>query len=340
MANLKISDAYFGELLPLIENEDITDINWNGKELWIDDLNKGRYLSDIQLDDRFVTSFSTRIANLANKPLNKFNPLLEAETDLLRVSIISSEVTNTGTSISIRKTPPTRRIHRETMYENGYCTELLDLFMQAAVKSGCSIIVGGTPGVGKTEYIKYLTQYIPANERSITIEDNLELRYREINPGYDCIELQVHEQFTYTDAIKAALRQLPKRILLSEARSLEVIHLLESASTGTGCMTSIHTDDVKKIPDRILNMMHDLTREKENDIYNFFDIGVLIDKDISNGKISRAITQVCVFDRDEGKNSITMIFDNQEFTDNKIPKNLENRLKRHHIQNPLESKIR
>lgn len=73
------------------------------------------------------------------------------------------------------------------------------------------------PGIGKTECVKFFSQFIPANERVITIEDTLEIRYAETNPGKDCIEMKVSEDvFGYSEAIKSCLRMNPKWIMLSE----------------------------------------------------------------------------------------------------------------------------
>lgn len=113
----------------------------------------------------------------------------------------------------------------------------------------------GMPGIGKTECVKFFSQYVPGNERVITIEDTMEIRYSVTNPGKDCIEMRVNDRFDYADAIKASLRLNPKWIMLSEARSKEVKYLLEGWSTGVRGMTTLHTDDVRNIPDRILNML-------------------------------------------------------------------------------------
>lgn len=102
---------------------------------------------------------------------------------------------------------------------------------------------------------KIFSQFIPAGERVITIEDNPEWHYSQINPGKDCVELRINPDFDYTKAIKTCLRQNPSWIMLSEARSTEVKSLLECWSTGIRGFTTLHTDDVRKIPDRILNMM-------------------------------------------------------------------------------------
>lgn len=327
MNKLNLTDETFGELLPYINEDTITDINWNGKELWIDDLNKGRYCLDLCLSENFVKNFSLKIANLMNVNFNKYLPLLEAETDNLRISIIHEDVAKTGRSISIRKTPAKRRMTREGMIAEGYCMAKLDDFMHHAVLAHCNIVISGLPGVGKTEYVKTLTSYIPDNERVITIEDNLELRYREINPGKDCVSLKVDGDFTYTDAIKACLRQKPTWILLSEARSIEVKSLLESMSTGTHCITTIHADDVRKIPNRIKNMMPvgESDKKVENDIYSFIDIGVLIQSKITEeNKIKRYISQVAIFSVDDmtGEHRTIILYENGKFNTEHLPSDI------------------
>ena len=72
---MNIADEYFGELIHFIREDKITDITWNGKSLWIDHLEKGRYEENIKLSDSFVEIFATRIANLANKNFNASEPL-------------------------------------------------------------------------------------------------------------------------------------------------------------------------------------------------------------------------------------------------------------------------
>ena len=340
MNKLNLPQETFGELLPYINAENITDINWNGEELWVDDLNKGRYKLDIKLSEKFVNNFSLKIANLMNVNFNKYLPLLEAETDNLRVSIIHEDVAKTGRSISIRKTPAKRRMDRESMIDDGYCLAKLDNFMHNAVLAHCNIVVSGLPGVGKTEYVKTLTAYIPANERAITIEDNLEIRYREINPGKDCVALKVDDEFTYTDAIKACLRQKPTWILLSEARSVEVKYLLESMSTGTHCFTTIHSEDVRKIPNRIKNMMPSGESDKkvENDIFSFIDIGVLIQSNIQeDGKIKRFISQVALYSTDDitGEHQTIILYEDGRFITEKLPSDIYRKFKMEHIINPF-----
>ena len=331
----KILDSDYGVLLPFIKNEQITDINWNGSALWIDDLEKGRYKANVLLEVNFIELFSKKISNSVNRNFNKYEPLLEAETKDLRISILHEKVTNTGRSISIRKTPAKRRINKQKAIKEGYCNESIDTFMKSCIQAGMSIIVCGMPGTGKTEYVKYLTQYIQKEQRAITVEDNLEIRYSIINPDSDSLELKVDEDFTYAKAIKASLRQRPDWIILSEARGREVKYLLESTSTGAGCMTTLHTDRVTKIPDRIINMMGSEGKEKEDTIYSFFNVGILITRSIEKNRITRKISQVCIFDRNDKGNHIQMIYDNGKMINTKLPDNFKYRFKEKRIVNPF-----
>jgi pilus assembly protein CpaF len=316
----KLDDAAFGDMLPYIQDDSVTDINWNGRQLWIDDLKHGRYCSKTVLTDQFVRQFATRVSNVVSENFNKYNPKLEAETEELRISILHSSVAHTGISISIRKTPAVKRISFAKQIKNGdYCSEEMANFMSNAVKAGFTTIVCGLPGDGKTELVKYLTSYIPPKDRVITIEDNLEIHYHSINPDKDCVELKVDESFTYVDAIKASLRQLPRWIMVAEARSVEIKYLIEAVSTGAHCMTTIHTDDVRKLPSRIKNMMGSANEEgAEADIYTFINMGILIRKKYDEkGNIYRYLSQIGVFD--EEKHEVVLIYDEGKRTGNDMP---------------------
>ncbi len=329
----------YGLLYPYVKEETVTDINWNGRQLWIDDLEKGRYMAAEVLSTEFAERFATLLANLTNKPFNKMNPVMEAETEELRISIVHQSVAHAGITISIRKIPAVRRLEKSDMVANGYCSEaVLDLLIHC-IAVHCSIAICGLPASGKTELLKYLTQYIPAEERVITIEDVLEIHYQKINPNKDCVEMKVAGNFTYTEAIRASLRQLPKWILLSEARSTEVRYFLESLSTGVSGITTLHADDVRNIPDRIKNMAagrEDWDRI-ENDTYRYLDVGILLkSKRDSAGGVSRYIDQIGVFDRysrnwTDTVNQMVMVVENGKIVNRQLPKRLIGKLKDHGI---------
>lgn len=334
-------DENYGPFLEYVKDKFVTDINYNGRDTWIDHLEKGRYKADIEVTADFINQFSARLANAVSANFNKNDNLLEAETNTLRISILHESVTNTGRSISIRKTEPIRRLDEKLMKDTNYCTEEILVFLENAVKAHLNFIMCGLPGSGKTELLKYLTKFIPDNERVITVEDNLEIHYSDINPQKDCVEMKVNEKFfNYTKAIKTCVRQYPEWIMLSEARSVEVNYLLEALSVGTHCLTTLHTDDVRNIPDRIQNMMQDAfaASRRENDIYSFVDIGILLNKKVNHmGVIRRYIDQICVFDRDkqDGGNNIVMLVQDGKIINQKLPANISRKFLRRNIENPF-----
>ena len=289
----------FRSLTPYINDDLITDINFNGRELWLDHLNKGRFVDEGFVMDESVEKFCYRFANYANLPFNIANPIVESESEALRISIIHESVAKSGYSISIRKTPAVLRLKRTDMTKKHYASsELLDLLEQL-VKSHCNILVCGLPGAGKTELVKYLTTFIPSNERVITIEDTLEIHYALINTYKDSVELKVNQHFSYVDAIKASLRQRPNWLLLSEVRSHEVVQLLEAVSTGAKLISTIHADTATNIPSRLLHMFPGVELSNKmilESIYESIDIGIHISSIISDSGITRQINEVIYYE--------------------------------------------
>ena len=313
---MELGREYFGPLWKYVADEDITDIDYNGKEVWITNIWNERYKLNPEyvaeyITDSFVEQFTQRIANVVSRQFNKRNPELEAETSELRVTILHESVARSGRSISIRKTPPVIRLTAAKALEDGFCSKEILALLINCVESHMNLTFCGMPGIGKTECVKFFSQFIPANERVITIEDTLEIRYAKTNPGKDCIELKVSEDgFGYADAIKSCLRLNPKWIMLSEARSKEVKYLLESWSTGVRGMTTLHTDDVRNVPDRILNMLENRADadRMENDIFQALDVGVLVRKRMGDRGIPiRYLDQVCFYLREKGKNRTEMV---------------------------------
>lgn len=334
--NLK--DDSFGPLLPYVQDPDITDINFNGTDVWVEHLKRGIYKVPVTLSKEFVSQFSVRVSNVVSEQINKYNNVLEAETDILRISIIHPSATNTGYAVSIRKTPAVARMTEEKMLRDGYCSKEVLAFLIQCIRARMNMVFCGRPGVGKTELLKFLTRYIPREEKVMTIEDNLEIHYKDINPGTNCVELKVDEEFfPYTKAIKTALRQNPQWVLLSEARSSEVKYLLECFSTGLHGLTTIHTDDTRKIPDRIQNMMQDtyLASRLENDIYSFINVGVLLCKRVTQeGEVVRFIDQICLFDRAEEQNVKLLLADGGKFISREIPRNIQKKFDLENLKMP------
>lgn len=338
LENFQLTAEQFGVFWKYIEQPEVTDIDYNGSDLWISDLIKGHYKAAEQITEQFLEQFTHNISNCVNKQFNKANRVLEADTKELRVSILHNSVAMSGTSICIRKSPPVLRNKIMDMVEGGFCTERILSLLIHCVQAGMNFVTGGEPGHGKTELTKFLMQFIPLSQRVITIEDSLEIHYSAINPGADCVEIRVDDEFDYTAAIKASLRQNPKWLVLSEARSVEVTSLLEQWSTGVKGFTTIHLDDLRKLPDRIQNMMDNINDadRMENRIYRYVNVGILVRKrEKADGSVQRYIDQLCFFSREEGENKIYMLVKDGEVISEELPPDILKKFDQEGIKEPF-----
>ncbi len=316
---IRMEQAYFGPFWRFLKSPKITDIDYNGSELWITEVENERYpVIEHGITDKFIEQFP--------------------EAD---VSIVHESVAVSGRSVCIRKSLPKMRLSVESALREEYCQKEVLALLINCVLSKMNMVFCGEPGCGKTECAKFFSQFIPAHERVITIEDNPEWHYSRINPGKDCVELRICGDFDYTKAIKTCLRQNPAWIMLSEARSVEVKSLLECWSTGIRGFTTLHTDDVRKIPDRILNMMesrYDANR-LENDVYSYVDVGVLLRRrKKTDGRVYRYMDQLCFFTREQGINMVSMLVWDGKLEKFKIPEGVRKIMSRYGIEEPFNNR--
>lgn len=124
-------------------------------------------------------------------------------------------------------------------------------FLAATVRAKLNLIVAGGTNTGKTTMLRCLLNEVPASERVITVEDNLELgldRFRDLHPDQVCWErrganIEGHGEATLADCVRATLRQNPDRVIVGEIRGVEVVDMLRAMSQGNdGSMSSIHAD--------------------------------------------------------------------------------------------------
>lgn len=302
----------FGPLIKYLDDPTITDIDYNGRDVWVRDIyNQRRKVDEPEITPQWMDVFTQRIADVVSKTFNKVENILEAETSSLRITCVHESSATTGKAVCIRKTSREVRITYSSAlgyvdddgdYVPGYASpEVLNLLINCMIAK-MNFIICGEPGVGKTEFAKFLCQFIPNHEKVVTIEDSPEWHYTTLKPKADGIELRTNDGFDYSAALKTCMRLNPSRVMLAEVRSVEAVHLIECWTAGVKGATTLHTDDVKKIPDRILNMMPSAEKERlENNIYECLDVGLLLRAKIIPGtsKKYRYLDQVCFFERKE-----------------------------------------
>ena len=135
----------FGVFWKYVDDPDVTDIDFNGRALWITNLHTGRHKVDEKITDDFLIAFAHNIGNCVNKPFNNANKILEADTKELRISIIHDSAATTGISVCIRKSPPVIRNTISGMIKDKYCpTDILILLINC-VTAGMNFVIGGEP---------------------------------------------------------------------------------------------------------------------------------------------------------------------------------------------------
>lgn len=332
----------FGILWPYLMKEEVTDIDYNGSQLWITYENGIRKRENIILPTEFINGFTQQIANGQQKSFNPAEPLLEAETERYRISILHEAIAETGRSISIRKSLPKLRYTQAEAIENGFMNEKIYRLLSNCIRARMNIVFCGEPGVGKTECAKFFASKIPPEERIVTIEDNPEWHLKQINPLSDVVEMKVKVEetgrFSYKDGIKAALRMNPKWLMVSEARSSEARQLINAWSTGISGITTIHTDDVVKIPERILFMMGEYTDSPrlENEVYQHIDVGVLLVQKKDGPQMKRRVEQVAFFLREDNRNICYKVWDEGHLVTEKLPEEILRRMFRNGVKHPWE----
>lgn len=312
--DIKVDEGLFKELWSYIQDDNVTDIKWNGSNLWITDLKKGRYLEDsINLDEEWLKIFTNIIANSVNANFNISEPSLMAETTELRIQAEHQSVAgNNKTCLAIRKTPSCSRLAKQDLIKEGYADEFVMKLLPCLMRARLSGIITGDVGAGKTELEKYLCGFIPDSDPIVTVEDTLELKLGILYPNKDVYSMKISDTFTQEDAIKDALRLNTKWLIISESRGRDIARIMEGASSGCVALTSIHAENVWEIPDRILNMAQENAHQGfENDIYTFFDYAIKVKAEYSKTGIRRSIDQICFFDRKDKQNIIDVVVKNR-----------------------------
>ncbi len=330
---INIDERLFGDLWPYVQDDNVTDIKWNGTGLWINDLTLGRYMvtyedgEPFKLEPEFVEIFCKRIANMVNENFNMSEPSLKAETSELRIQAEHSSVSGDNTiAFTIRKTPSVSRLANKNLVDEGYCDELTQALFPCLMRGHCSGVITGDVGSGKTELEKYLSGFIPLKDGIVTVEDTLEMRLKTIYPDKDIYSMRITDSFTQEMAIRDALRLMTKWLVIAESRGRDIARVMEGASTGCCALTSIHAENTWEIPDRIMNMAGEDARVGfENDVYTFFDYAIKVKADIRDDGIKRNIDQICFFERDGKENKTIIFMQNGKLTGNPIPQSIISR---------------
>lgn len=248
-------------LQELIDDDSVTEIMVNGTEGIFLERN-GRLLcwekkitSKEKLEDMVQ-----QIAGRCNRIVNESVPVADARLlDGSRVSLVLPPVALNGPVITIRRFPK-NPIHMDRLVELGAVTTEAAAFLRALVRSGYNIFISGGTGSGKTTFLNALSDFIPKEERIITIEDNAEL---QIQGAENLVRLEARQantegknSVTIRDLIKASLRMRPDRIVVGEVRGEEALDMIQSMNTGhDGSLSTGHANSPRDMLSRLETMI-------------------------------------------------------------------------------------
>lgn len=248
-------------LQDLIEDDEITEIMINGTDhiFW----KSGAYFES---DRRFVSvakleDVIQQIAAGANRYVNEASPIVDARLeDGSRVNVVLRPVALNGPIMTIRKFPK-EAVTMKQLIDWGSISQEAVNFLKILVESKYNIFVSGGTGSGKTTFLNALSDYIPKDERIITIEDNAELQIKGVS---NLVRLEARNAnlegegaVTIRDLIKSALRMRPDRIIVGEVRGDETVDMISSAMLNghSGSMSTGHANNPMDMLHRLETMM-------------------------------------------------------------------------------------
>ncbi len=247
-------------LQELLEDENITEIMVNGPEhIFIEQ--KGRMMETGLIFDSYerLGDIAQQIASQGNRIVNETNPILDVRlADGSRVNIVMPPIALEGPVITIRKFPKDP-LTMSKLTDMGALTEEAAEVLRKLVEAKYNIFISGGTGAGKTTFLNILSNYIPGDERIITIEDSAELQIKRVK---NLVRLEARNanvegknQVTIRDLMKSALRMRPDRIVVGEIRDATAIDMLTAMNTGhDGSLSTGHANS----PGDMLNRLETL----------------------------------------------------------------------------------
>ncbi len=224
-------------LQDLLEDEEVTEIMVNGPRHIFAEKAGALYETGLEFEsEERLRDIAQQIASAGNRIVNESNPILDVRLqDGSRVNIVMPPIALDGPTITIRKFPKDP-LTMEHLIGMGAVTREADKVLRKLVCARYNIFISGGTGAGKTTFLNILSNYIPADERIITVEDSAELQIRNVK---NLVRLEARNanvegknEVTIRALIKSALRMRPDRIVVGEIRDATAIDMLTAMNTG------------------------------------------------------------------------------------------------------------
>ncbi len=249
-----------GPLEALLYEPSISDILVNGyNKVYVERFGKLELTPVRFNDNNHLIKIIDRIVSRVGRRVDESSPMVDARLkDGSRVNAIIPPLAIDGPSLSIRRFSVDKMGLDDLVGKNALADYMAE-FLKAAAKSKLNILISGGTGSGKTTLLNAISNFIPNNERIITLEDSAELQLQlphvlrlETRPA----NIEGKGEVTLRDLVRNSLRMRPDRIVIGEVRSGEAFDMLQAMNTGhEGSLTTVHANTPRDALARLENMV-------------------------------------------------------------------------------------
>lgn len=251
----------FGLLDSIMNDDSITEVMINGsKEIFVEKSGKLTRLSDEFESEEKLQDIIQRIVALSGREVNQANPIVDTRLpDGSRVNVVLPPISLKGAIVTIRKFSKEPMTIEKLIEYRSLTPQIADV-LKLLVKAKYNIFICGGTGSGKTTFLNAISNFIPSDERIITIEDSAELQIVNID---NLVSLETRNantagvgQISIRDLIKSALRMRPDRIVVGEVRGAEALDMLQAMNTGhDGSLSTGHANSTRDMLSRLETMV-------------------------------------------------------------------------------------
>lgn len=334
----------YGLLDGILSDEDVTEIMINGPDhIFIEKAGKLQ-----RLDERFESSkkledIIQRIVSKTGREVNQANPIVDTRLlDGSRVNIVLPPIALCGPTVTIRKFSKTPMTMEKLIAYRSITPEIAAK-LELLVRAKYNIFICGGTGSGKTTFLNAVSNFIPGDERVITIEDSAEL---QISGVENLVSLETRNknssgagEVTIRDLIKSALRMRPERIVVGEVRGAEALDMLQAMNTGhDGSLSTGHANSTKDMLSRLETMVLQGAeglplKAVRQQIASALDIIIHLSRMRDKSRKTMEITEVVGYDNEKDAIILNTLYQFEETEESSIQK-VVGELRR--TKNPLQ----
>jgi len=330
----------FGILDLIMKDDKITEVMINGpEEIFIEKSGKLQKLNQTFENERRLEDIVQKIVGMAGREVNQANPIVDTRLpDGSRVNVVLPPISMKGAVVTIRKFSKTPMTVEQLLRYKSITPEAAR-FLEILVKAKYNIFISGGTGSGKTTFLNALSNFIPKDERVITIEDSAELQITGID---NLVSLETRNanasgsgEITIRDLIKSSLRMRPERIVVGEVRGGEALDMLQAMNTGhDGSLSTGHAnstaDMLSRLETMVLQGAAGLPLEAiRQQIASALDIIIHLSRLRDKSRKTMEITEVCGYEGGKILLNPLYVFEEDE---NSTLSNVSGRLERTEFQ--------